>query len=58
MRARRSMGLLFLFVILVALGGCQNPSRLQALRSYAAFEAWADCHGAAEYAAIIEPGRH
>ena len=50
------MGLLFLFVILAALGGCQNPSRLQALRSYAAFEA--DCYSAAEYAAIIEPGRH
>jgi hypothetical protein len=30
MIAKRFMSVLFLFVILVTLGGCQNPSRIQA----------------------------
>ena len=33
MTAGRSMSLLFLFVILMMLGGCQNPSRIQAPQS-------------------------
>ena len=36
MRAGRSMSLLFLFVILVMLGGCQNPSRIQVQQSWIA----------------------
>jgi hypothetical protein len=36
MRAGRSISLLFLFVSLVMLGGCQNPSRIQSLQSWIA----------------------